>query len=180
MRLSEYYNQNFRQDLMDVLANAKSVHPHAEVSLQPRTVSRENPTVARWPEERRLLFASALFLTVLVDQVCYTHFRDAYPTFRRLTQYPKWRGDCPGACGYHIHPEVIFRVVGQLPGPAADIEELALPLLPDDLFATMKNEIVDFVQNHLPGTDPEEFWGRCDAEIPIHFRLLYLASRRRE
>jgi hypothetical protein len=30
----------------------------------------------------------------------------------------------------------------------------------------------------LPDIDGERFWELCDAEIPAHFRVLYLASRR--
>src|SRR5687768_12368270 len=109
MNLAEYYNGPFRADLGRGIEGRPPVHDHrpGEVTIQPRSISRENMVIRRWPEERRMLFASSLFLTVLSDQVCYTHYPNSYARFRELTRYPKWLGDCPGGCYNHIHPAVV-------------------------------------------------------------------------
>ena len=178
MVFSDYYNGSFRQDLASVLANAPSFHSHAGVTLQPRGISNENLVVAGWRKERQLQFAAALFLTVLTDQVCFTHFRDAYSTFQQLTQYPKWRGDCPGACGINIHPGAVFLAIGRPPGHLGEFDGLPVHLLPDDFLTTMKAEVISFVREHLPDVDADAFWNKCDAEIPVHLRLLFVGSRR--
>lgn len=41
------------------------------------------------PKEDRVDFLCALFYTVLIDQVIYTHHNSDYTTFRKLTLYPK-------------------------------------------------------------------------------------------
>ena len=41
------------------------------------------------PAKAQLNFLAATCYTVLIDQVMYTHFKGAYPQFRRLTMYPK-------------------------------------------------------------------------------------------
>ena len=94
--LSSYYGQQFRDDLHAVLAHAHKTHPHeaGEITIQPRSISTENSVIRSWSDERRAVFASALLLTVLVDQVCFTHFKEVYPQFRALTMYPKLCGDC--------------------------------------------------------------------------------------
>lgn len=179
MLFATYYHGLFREDLTLVAAAVPTTHEHdaGEVVFQPRTISRHNAVVRTWPEERRLLFAAGLFLTALVDQVCYTHFRDSYPRFRELTRYPKWRGDCPGGCFHNIHPIAVFRAIGARLGSLNDIRDLPFSALPDDLLSTGKEEVYEFMLRHLPEVAPDEFWRRCEAEIPAEFRMLYLFSR---
>src|SRR5690606_27668683 len=123
-----------------------ALHEHApgQIALQPRTISLRNPVVRRWSVERRTLFAAGLFLTVLADQVCYTHFQASYSRFRELTMYPKWRGDCPGTCYYHIHPGAVFRAIGAHEGSLGRIEDLPFSAFPDDVIATMRHEVQVF------------------------------------
>ena len=40
-------------------------------------------------KENLIYCLSALACTILVDQVMYTHFKEDYPEFQRLTKYPK-------------------------------------------------------------------------------------------
>jgi hypothetical protein len=41
------------------------------------------------PTEFHIDFMAATCYTILIDQVMYTHFKQAYPAFRQLTMYPK-------------------------------------------------------------------------------------------
>jgi hypothetical protein len=121
------------------------------------------------PTERRALFGAALFFTVLVDQVCFTHFPAAYAEFNSLTRYPKLRGDCPGACDHHIHPVAIFEELGRHVSAAGNVDQFAYELLPPDTIAAMRREVTDFVQTNMPQLG-DSFWACCDREIPIAMR----------
>jgi hypothetical protein len=181
MLLRQYYGDPFRDDLGELLAGAPPACDHGidEVTIQPRTLSTDNPAVFRWDTPRRGLFASALFLTILADQVCYTYFRRHYPPFRELTRYPKFRGACPGGCTHHINPAGVFSAIGKPPGAWPRDDKLDYSVLPRDLFDVMHDEVMTFFPSHLAGIDPGEFWDRCDESIPVGFRLLFMASRER-
>jgi len=167
--LAEYYRGAFRGDLEKVVRHAPPKHEHerGEITIQPRTLSTENRVVRLWDPEWRGLFASALFLTVLVDQVCYSYFRAHYEAFRKLTRYPKFRGDCPGGCGHHIDPAGVFSALGKAPGSWPRDNGLDCKLLPPDLFETIRAEVHSFFPRHLDGIDPNEFWEKCDASVPV-------------
>lgn len=49
-------------------------------------------------KDKKAYFAIALFLVVLTDMVCFTHFKLHYVKFKNLTQYPKFIGNCPSGC----------------------------------------------------------------------------------
>lgn len=181
MTFAEYYHNLFRRDLLRIVEALPPLHDHGsdEVTLQPRTLSRANPVVRGWSAPRRMLFASGLFLTLLADQVFYTYFRAAYPHFRSLTQYPKWRGDCPGGCWWHAHPETIWRAISAKEGRLLDsLDEVHYSLLPDDLLTTMRTEVEEFAKLHLREiVTPEAYWAQCEREISPAFRLQFIASR---
>src|SRR5687767_11977564 len=179
MTFDEYYNGPFRGDLLRVIAALPSLHDHGagEVVVQPRSVSRLNPVVRGWTSSQQMLFAASLFLTVLADQVCYTHFRSSYDRFREVTAYPKWKGDCPGGCRTNIDPAAIFAAMGRREGRSGSLADAPFAAVPNDLFETMRREVVSFVQNHLPEVDANAFWKACDREIHLDFRLLYHSSR---
>jgi hypothetical protein len=87
----KYYNFAFRDDLLDVVSARPPLHEHGvgEITLQPLTISFSNPIVRRWIDERRMLFAAALFLTILADQVCYTYLQGRLPTISRFDALPE-------------------------------------------------------------------------------------------
>ena len=177
----DYYNGAFRGDLLAVLIARPSLHDHraGETTIQPRTISRSNPIVRKWPDERRMVFATGLFLTVLADQVCFTHFQGAYRRFRDLTHYPKWRGDCPGGCASHAHPGLILERIGRREGERGSFADLPYSAAPGDLITGMEREARSFVEEHLAPVNADQFWARCDHEIPLDFRTRYLDSRGR-
>jgi hypothetical protein len=172
MNFADYYGLPFRRDITAVLGGLAPMHEHVagEVVLQPRTLSSLNPAVRALSDERQALFACALFLTIVADQVCYTHFRSAYDRFRALTQYPKLKGDCPGGCSAHIHPSNAL-AVGSEPGrPQWSAPDIAARL-PADVLLVMRAEVSSFISEHLPELNPGEFWEQVDREIPVDLRL---------
>jgi hypothetical protein len=58
------------------------------------------------PQERRPFYAASLYFTSLMDQAMYKHRQDCYSLYRRLTDYPKLTGACPGACMYIASPTI--------------------------------------------------------------------------
>ncbi len=170
MLFAEYYRTSFHSDLVAVLDTAppscRPLRDEHEVFIQPIALTEKNPAIKAWPEGRRTNFAMALFLTVLADQVCFTHFREEYARFRRLTMYPKLKGDCPGACAGNAHPRCIFAVIGR---SSYSLQRGHPNPPPVELYAatsSMRQEVIAFVAEHLRGVDPEEFWKRCEAEFP--------------
>jgi hypothetical protein len=165
-----YYETCFRDDLARVLRSAPAPNhlseDAAEVVIQPRVLSCQNETVRLWPTERRALFGVALFFTVLVDQACYTHFGGLYESFRRLTAYPKFKGDCPGGCYHHLHPSLILSSLGRPPGltdsaPPPEYAQVFWEAVP-----VMHREVEEFSRDRLPALDAAAFWDRCLAELP--------------
>ncbi len=183
MSLAAYYSGDFRRDLERVVAAMPSLHDHGpdETTIQPRTLSLGNPVIRAWPEERQFLFAAALVLTILVDQVCYTYFRSVYSRFRALTLYPKLRGDCPGGCGWHAHPELIWTSIGTKEGqPYRRTEDVPFHLIPRDFLDTLESETRSFLLARLSDVDPDAFWNRCAKEISPEFRLRFLGANRED
>ena len=166
MDFREYYGETFRRDLNAVISALPSGHSNErQTVIQPRTLSTDNLMIKGWDQNRLNLFATALFYTVLVDQVCHYHFNHLHRDFEQLTRYPKLLGDCPGGCiwGYS-HPVMILQSIGSEPGPASNWINRAC--LVDGSQDVMKEEIIDFCENHLHALDPTAFWGRVLAELP--------------
>lgn len=164
MTFREYYHGPFHADLVTVVDASPSPHhpsEHGAVIVQPRTLSAENPHIRAWGPGRTDHFASALYWTVLVDQVCYTHFKVHYGAFQRLTRYPKFRGNCPGGCSYNLHPRKILNAIGSKPPNAW----LGRAHLSNDAVDVMRNEIFDFFERHVTGIPSRDFWRRCRAEL---------------
>ena len=161
MTYREYYGDPFRNDIHEVIASRPTPDRHIlegrEAVIQPHNLTTENPAICSWASERLELFATTLFFTTLVDQVCYSYYRDSYPHFQSLTRYPKFKGDCPGGCNSNLHPRSIFRVVG--------IGSISSPIF-DEAVGIMRKEVIDFFQNILKNVDGGEFWRKCLNELP--------------
>lgn len=166
MNYREYYGEPFRKDLNAVISALPSGHSNErQTVVQPRTLSTENRIIKDWSQDRLNLFATALFYTVLVDQVCHYHFNYLYREFEQLTRYPKLLGDCPGGCVWGFgHPRMILHSIGSRPGPATNwIHSVELV---EGSQEVMEQEIKSFSEDHLPGLDAEYFWGKVVAELP--------------
>src|SRR5690349_20634850 len=112
MHFAYYYRAAFREDLVELLRLHKQGHGHgSDIAIQPRMLALGAKPFHTWTPDHQRLFLTALYFTVLVDQVVFTHFRGRYPRFRELTQYPKLIGDCPGGCYSHLHPAEVFSLI---------------------------------------------------------------------
>ena len=161
-----------------MMASGRSSHLHdPDPAIQPRTLSTENPVIRHWDAQQQGLFAAALFITVLADQVCFTYFRDRYAAFRALTMYPKLKGDCPGGCSTNIDPSSVFGAIGRAPGAWPREHSVDYAAIPGDMYAVLTDEVRSFFPAHLAAIQADQFLSHCENSIPGGFRLLHLVSR---
>lgn len=178
MTFPEYYRQQFRSDIQRFMMSIPLWSRHHDIdksdfTIQYECLTKDTKHLEVVEPADRVNFAIALFLSVLVDEVCYTHFKSIYPRFRNLTRYPKFIGGCPNACHYHLHPLDIFTAINftakrsiageQNYARRPDVSAFALL---DEAIDVMKAEVFDFFTNHLPEVDPNAFWTKCADEIP--------------
>jgi hypothetical protein len=170
MDFSTYYRESFRTDLRNVIHGLPPIVENCvgPGDIQPRTLSRLNPAIRLMSAPRRALFSSALYLTVLVDQVMHSHFHSVYERFRSRTWYPKLKGDCPGACSYHIHPDAVFNAINKRPmemrfGSSPRLSEVLASALP-----AFEAEVMEFFRDYMPDVDGANVWRRCLAESPLN------------
>lgn len=165
MNFTDYYRNKFSVDLKRVMELRPSHDNRDEVMIQPVTVSTRNLWIRRMPPARQRAFAVSLYLTFLVDQVAYTYFQPQYERFRALALYPKWRGDCPGACCFMLDPESVLWAVGAQPGQILPSAPETINFLRESIPA-MQAEVDRFVAENLPEMGGE-LWHRCAAEYTI-------------
>lgn len=100
MTPKEYYENHYRQDFerfWEAVPNRKDYVTGEPLFKFAGLVKGSNPdplhdqvdALKDIPREHLVFFLSALGCTVLIDQVMYTHFKDDYSVFLRITRYPK-------------------------------------------------------------------------------------------
>lgn len=169
MHYRTYYGDPFRADLSALLTahHQPHDHPDADRMIQPRMIAADTMPIRSWQRERLRLFTTALFYTVLVDQVAFAHFRSSYTQWRSRTMYPKLRGDCPGACRSNLDPRQVFGlVVRQSRDPYTEVTPLDCAAELGDARPVMRAEVLDFFRDHLPAVDGADFWRLCEMHLP--------------
>jgi len=166
-----YGNSKFRDDINRFFSTIPDSSKFHEDNQSKQTFSiqyeRRTPAFEHLDfsdKEGKELFATALFLTVLTDMVCFTHFNSHYNKFRNLTRYPKFIGNCPGGCNYHYHPSDIFFAMNK--GRSATERHLVFYDKFLRALETMKEEIISFFEEYLPEVSAEAFWEKCQREFP--------------
>jgi hypothetical protein len=169
----EYYRQQFRTDverfMMSIPAKSRNHDYDKSVfTIQFKRLTKDTLHLNVVAPEHRPHFSIALFLSVLVDQVCYTHFRQQYDQFRVLTLYPKFIGNCPGGCHYHFHPSDIFAAINFSQNGRCNARrpDVVVYNLFDEASDVMKGEVFDFFTNHMKTINPVNFWEKCVCEFP--------------
>ncbi len=177
MEFAEYYRTKFRNDLSRFMLSIPVESRHhgnnaAEITIQYSKLSQDLRHLKVIEPPHVVPFAIAVYLTVLTDEVFYTYFKVHYSKFRRLTQYPKFIGDCLGACRYHYHPNSIFDAINKRCGKGTLLKRENIFFREDFIAAipTIKAECEDFFENNMPEIDKDDFWQRCVAEFPYRDR----------
>lgn len=192
VKYSKYYNEIFRDDLFNFTRRIpfnRLRHYNQEVkSIQYFNLTPNYDFLDVIPEKRKREFIVTLFWIVLMDQVCYTYFKMAYPTFQENTKYPKFIGNCTAIslafsdCGHNQHPSKILFAVNDYMDKgnrfASEKQRFEAHLSDtkrdkidfsnafEMLKPIMKEEIKNYFQNNQPDIDWIEFWKKCCAEIP--------------
>ena len=168
-----YYRKCFWDDYSRFVSSIPEESQHhesdkSETTIQYSKLFRDQGHIDLIRHEDIPYFAVSLFLTILVDEVMYTHFKQHYPKFRRLTMYPKFIGDCPGGCHYHRHPSDIFSGINssfyrehRTIKKEYNFRDAFLEAIP-----VMKTECDDFIEKHIPEIGKDDFWSRCVSEFP--------------
>lgn len=108
----DYFEDKFQLDLAAFIsAMPASQRRHFNRSPFSYSISMNylvdpKPALQVIPLECRPYFATSLYFTSLLDQSMYTYCRLYYERFRRLTNYPKVTGACPGACQNLASPSI--------------------------------------------------------------------------
>ena len=166
-----YYNSKFRDDLnqfFSLIPDASKFHEDSEkkqiFSIQYERLTPTFDHLNFLGKDGKELFAVALFLTILTDMVCFSHFKPHYSKFRNLTSYPKFIGNCPGGCRYHFHPSDIFFAMNK--GRSATEQHLVFYNMFMEATEAMKEETINFFNQHLKEVNGETFWENCQKEFP--------------
>ncbi len=171
-----YYLTKFRQDInqfFSTIPDQSKFHEDNQnkqtLSIQYERLTREFDHMNFLSADDKVNFGVALFFTVLVDEVCYTHFHSNYETFRRLTLYPKFIGNCLSWCHYHLHPRDIFNAMNQTQIKSQDntsFNRLDFYDKFNEAIPIMKTEILNFFKQYLSDVDEQQFWEKCKIEFP--------------
>ena len=135
------------------------------------------------PLGRRPYYAAALYFTSLMDQGMYYHHPDCYERYRRLTDYPKLTGACPGACMYIAEPTMALErtnlfdadpsdYIQRRPDRLAQNAQMLAPVLQEarDYF---RRAFPSFLRRHLPHiAEPEALYRRlfndwCEVQVGV-------------
>jgi hypothetical protein len=172
INFNTYYNSNFRQDInkfFSTIPDDSKFHQDKErkeiFAIQHERLTPRHIHLDFLDKPSKELFGIALFFTVLVDMVCFTYYKENYVKFQQLTRYPKFIGNCLSTCRYHLHPREIFNAMNQ--GRTTTETQLLFIDKFGDAIEVMKRETADFFHQYLTEVNGEEFWERCERELPF-------------
>jgi hypothetical protein len=167
----EYFEKQFQSDLDRFLSSIPDESKRhsiyldgGEITIQHDRLTEQAGHTAFLRGEHKERFGVVLFFLVLMDMVMYGHRSENYFSFRRVTQYPKWIGSCPGGCRFHLHPAQIFEAMSEGGGRAQFKETFqeAVPVMRDHFLSL-------FERNRLSAAW-DSVWAECVREFPFRFR----------
>ena len=170
-----YYNGQFRNDIVKFFVNIPDRSKHTFADLKVFTVQYQSLTkdfnyLDFLDLKQKAYFGTALYFTVLVDQVCYNHFGQFYDKFYRLTLYPKFVGNSPSTDRTNFPPRDIFTAFNYSRDEAKKLDTPNVEFWQtfNEAIPVMEKETKDFFEKHLSEIDGKQFWGKCLAELPHH------------
>lgn len=115
------------------------------------------------PAEDRGRFVLSLFMIVLIDQCLYARWRDAYKTWEKKTNCPKF-----GSLGFGVNNENPLKILW-----APERENMVgvrsvLALMPE-FIEFMKEETTEFLSNHLPQIQASDFFDTIKRDSALIF-----------
>ena len=171
----KYYNGQFRQDIQTFFSKVpdRSKHTFDDkkiFTVQYQTLTKDFNYLDFLDINQKAYFGTALFFTVLVDQVCFTHFRQYYDKFHSLTLYPKFVGNSPSTDRTNFPPRDIFLAFNysrdkdkMFNTPNVEFWQAFNEAKP-----VIERETIEFFKNHLSEIDGQNVWDKCSTELPYH------------
>ncbi|WP_431107187.1 hypothetical protein [Winogradskyella poriferorum] len=171
----KYYNGMFRQDIQTFFSKIpeRSKHTFDDrkiFTVQYQTLTKDFDCLDFLDKEMKAFFGTALFFTVLVDQVCYSHYQDYYNKFQKLTRYPKFVGNSPSTDRTNFPPIDIFSAFNYSRDKEKmfNTENVEFWAVFNKAKPVMKKDTINFFKTHMNEIDGEEFWKKCEQELPYH------------
>jgi len=173
-----YYKTKFKKDLnrfFETIPDQSKFHEDPqnkeEFSIQFERLARDFDYLNFLSKDEKINFGVALFFTVLIDMVCYTHFKEHYNKFRKLTRYPKLIGSCPGGCYHHFPPDYIFRAMNHTSARVGEhilaSDRLDFSGKFQEAIVIMEKETKDFFAEYLTEIDEQKFWISAKQNFPL-------------
>ena len=172
-----YYNHKFRQDILRFFSIIpdRSKHTFGDktiFTIQYQALTKDFNYLDFLDIYEKAFFGTALYFTVLVDQVCYSHFQTHYNKFRSLTLYPKFVGNSPSTDQTNFNPSDIFAAFNY---SRDELKKQSTPRIEfwevfNSSVKHMEQETLDFFKKHLSEIDGKEFWDKCKNEFPYRIK----------
>ena len=168
-----YYKNKFQKDILAFFSTVPEFSKHtfedkSEFTIQYQTLTKDFKHLDFLTTKEKSYFGTALFFTVLVDQVCYSHFGQFYDKFKRLTLYPKFVGNSPSTDRTNFNPSDIFLAFNYSRDERKKIETETIIFWDvfEEAAPIMENETKGFFKQHLPDIDGQQFWDKCRKHFP--------------
>lgn len=152
MRLHEYYQNDFQQDLTALFHGIRP--PEARIVTLGYDWVDRCTFLARVPLAHRPAFLLCLHFTILVDQAMHAHFLLWYTEFEKLTMYPKFRLGL-GHPAY-LNPTRIL----EDPIRCSLVAESDIRALIPEGMSLFVEETDDFSKRHMPQIAASDFFER--------------------
>lgn len=168
-----YYKNRFQHDIRTFFSTVPEHSKHTFddktiFTIQYQTLTKDFEHLNFLTNKEKSYFGTALFFTVLIDQVCYSHFRDVYETFRRLTLYPKLVGNSPSTDRTNLHPSNIFSALNYFRDERKkrEADRIIIEAVFNESISVMEKETMEFLRQHFPEINAQDFWERCKSNFP--------------
>lgn len=185
MEFEKYFLTQFQPDLLTFLNNIPEKGKHhfndGDTTIQYFMLTPQYNYLEKIPIENQSNFAVALFWTVFIDQVNYSHFKSMY----KANGSPKFIGNCTAPslmsseCGHHQNPSKILKAVNDFEdkGNRFDFDRKHFDkdvakqprnkISIDKTFAASHSVIEQETKKHFDSTsDWNSFWQICQSELP--------------
>lgn len=166
MEFEQYYNTLFRthfNQFVSQIPDESKYHDDSErkeiITIQRERLTKKYNYLNFLSKIEYDFFSISLFYTILIDMVCYTHFKPFYSEFQTLTKYPKLIGNCMTMCRFHLEPFEIFKAM------KLDMELDKNKGISENATMFFEKNVTDLFNKYFPLIDSKEFWNLCKNEI---------------
>jgi hypothetical protein len=170
---SKYYSEKFQKDILKFLSAIPEISKHTFedkkiFTIQYQSLSKDFNYLDFLNITEKAFFGTALFFTVLVDQVCFRYFNNRYEKFYKLTLYPKFVGNSASTDRTNLHPSEIFLAMNYSRDEKKKRESIQIQFseIFREAIPVIERETKGFFSNHLSDIDGNLFWEKCKNEFP--------------